>query len=190
VDRIVLVRHGASSHTASPGWIDAAGVARWREAYDAAGIRADSTPPRPLVALAATAGCVITSDMARAIASAERLAPDRVARVSPLLRETVLEIPDWVRARWPLAVWAGWIHVHWLLKERRGEIASRAERERAAHAIAMLDEMAREAESVVAVTHGAFRRLLGMRLVETGWVAEPRVGGYRNWSAWAFRRTP
>jgi len=35
--RILLIRHGPSAHSESPGWIDAAGVDRWREAYDAAG---------------------------------------------------------------------------------------------------------------------------------------------------------
>jgi broad specificity phosphatase PhoE len=189
-DRILLVRHGPSSHTESPGWIDAAGVHRWREAYDAAGIRADSAPPTALVAAAATAGCILTSDLARAVASAQRLAPGRVARVSPLLRETVLEVPRWVRARWPLAVWGGCIHLHWLLKERRGEIAAHAEIQRAARAVELLDDVAHEATTVVAVTHGAFRRLLAMRLVATGWVAEPRVGGFRNWSSWPFRRPP
>src|SRR5689334_11681773 len=93
--RIVLVRHGHSAHTASPGWIDASGVERWREAYDAAGILDDSNPPAPLVAAAARADCVLTSDLKRALASAERLAPGRAARVSPLFREMYLEIPRW-----------------------------------------------------------------------------------------------
>jgi broad specificity phosphatase PhoE len=75
------------------------------------------------------------------------------------------------------------------MRERRGEIAAPAELERAAQAVALLDDAAREATSVVAVTHGAFRRLLAMRLVATGWRAEPRVGGFRNWSWWPFRRT-
>src|SRR6185295_10179550 len=96
----------------------------WREAYDAAGILAHSVPPAELVAATANADCLFTSDLARAIASAERLAPGRAARVSPLLRETSLEVPRWVRARWPLAVWEGCIHLHWLVQERRGRIAT------------------------------------------------------------------
>ena len=80
--RIVLVRHGPSSHTERPGWIDAVGVQRWRDAYDAAGILADSAPPRWLVETAAQAGCVLSSDLPRAVASAERLAPGRVAGVT------------------------------------------------------------------------------------------------------------
>src|SRR4051812_44820390 len=99
--RIILVRHGHSSHTASPGWIDAIGVSQWREAYDAAGILSDSAPPAALVAAASAADCVLASDLPRAVASAERLAPGRSVRTSELLREMTLEVPRWVRARWP-----------------------------------------------------------------------------------------
>ena len=175
--RIVLVRHGPSAHTERPGWIDAAGVYRWREAYDAAGILAQSAPPAELVAPTAHADCLLTSDLARAIASAERLAPGRAARISPLLRETSLEVPRWVRARWPLAVWGACIHLHWLVQERRGAIATPAELKRADDAVSFFDEVTREMPTVVAVTHGAFRRLLGMLLVAAGWGAERRVGG-------------
>ncbi len=187
--RIILVRHGHSAHTTSPGWIDATGVHRWREAYDAAGILDTSVPPPNVVALAVQAECLMTSDLARAIASAERLAPGKPARVSPLLRETPLEIPAWLPARWPLMVWEVCIHLHWLIKERRGSIAEALELQRAADAVALLDEASREAPTVVVVTHGAFRRLLALQLSATGWTSERRVGGYRNWSTWPFRRT-
>ena len=186
--RIILVRHGHSAHTMSPGWIDAAGVARWREAYDAAGILDASVPPSDLVAVAAQAECLMTSDLARAIASAERLAPSTRARVSPLLREMPLEIPGWVPARWPLFVWEVCIHLHWLVKERRGSIAEAAELQRAADAVALLDEVSLDAPTVVVVTHGAFRRLLARQLAATGWASDRRDRGYRNWSAWPFRR--
>jgi broad specificity phosphatase PhoE len=186
--RIILVRHGHSAHTMSPGWIDAAGVERWREAYDAAGILDTSIPPSDLVGVVAQADCVMASDLTRAIVSAERLAPATPARVSPLLREMPLEIPRWLPSRWPLVVWEVCIHLHWLLKERRGSIAEAAELRRAADAVALLDEVTRTAPTVVAVTHGAFRRLLARQLGATGWASDPRDRGYRNWSAWPFRR--
>src|SRR6476620_3098650 len=141
IRRIVLVRHGHSAHTDSPGWIDVAGVYRWRESYDAAGILPQSSPPAALVAATAEADCILTSDLARALASAERLAPGRTARVSPLLREMELEIPRWVRARWPLAVWEVCIHLHWLMQERRGAIAAPAELKRAEDAVSFLEEV-------------------------------------------------
>jgi broad specificity phosphatase PhoE len=185
--RIVLVRHGHSAHTESPGWIDADGVNRWREAYDAAGILGNSTPPPELLALAAEAECVMSSDLERAVASVRRLAPAATARVTPLLREMPLEIPRWVRSRWPLVVWEACIHLHWLVQERRGSIAAPREIARAADAVSLLEDVSRELPTVVVVTHGAFRRLLGQRLVATGWTAEPRAGGDRNWSSWPFR---
>lgn len=171
-----------------PGWIDAAGVARWREAYDAAGILDDSAPPAELVAVAARAECLVTSDLARAVASAERLAPGKPVRISPLLREMELEIPRWVRARWPLPVWEVCIHLHWLMKERRGTIAELSDVKRASNAAALLDDVSREAPTVVVVTHGAFRRVLALQLATSGWAADRRERGYRNWSAWPFRR--
>ena len=186
--RIILVRHGHSAHTMTPGWIDAAGVARWREAYDAAGILDTSVPPPDLVAVAAQAECVMTSDLARALRSAERLVPGRPARVSALLREMPLEIPRWLPARWPLVVWEACIHLHWLVKERRGSIAEARELQRAADAVALLDDVSREAPTVVVVTHGAFRRVLALQLASAGWTSDPRERGYRNWSAWPFRR--
>ncbi len=164
------------------------GVDRWRAAYDAAGILSDSTPPSDLIALAASAGCVMTSDLERAIASARRLAPNATARVSPLLREMPLEIPRWVPARWPLGVWELCISLHWFVQERRGMIAASDVLERAAQAASLLDEVSRETSTVVVVTHGAFRRVLASELVATGWTAEPRSGGFRNWSSWPFAR--
>jgi len=186
--RIVLVRHGHSAHVVNAGWIDVAGVRRWREAYDAAGILESSVPPPALLAQAAIADCLISSDLSRALASVERLGPAAAKRVSPLLREMALELPRWVRARWPLAVWEVCIHAHWLGQQLRGAIAPPEELRRASDAVEWLDEVSRESPNIVVVTHGAFRRLLGRRLVETGWTAHPRVGGYRNWSWWPFER--
>jgi len=188
LQRIILVRHGHSAHTERPGWIDADGVHRWRERYDAAGILPDSAPPDDLVAETARAACVMTSDLARAVASAERLAPGRSARVSPLLREMMLEIPQWVRTRLPLAAWEVCIHLHWMVQEQRGRIAREEDLGRAAQAVALLEAAARDASPVVVVTHGAFRRLLDLHLIANRWTAERRIGGYRNWSTWSYQR--
>ena len=185
--RIVLVRHGHSAHTARGGWIDAAGVLRWRNAYDAAGILPDSLPPPDLVAEATRADCLISSDLPRAIASAERLAPGRTPRISPLVREMYLDLPRWLVARWPLPVWEACITAHWFVREWRGGIATPEELRRAADAVESLEQTSREAATTVVVTHGAFRRLLSMRLVERGWALVARTGGYANWSAWRFR---
>ena len=184
--RILLVRHGHSAHNGPAGWMDAAGVLRWRDAYDAAGILDDSYPPPALVREVASADCLIASDMPRAIASAERLAPGRAVRVVPLVREMYLDLPAWLVARWPLRVWEVCISAHWMVRELRGAIATPAEFRRAEDAVAALEEIAASVDTMVVVTHGAFRRLLAMRLIERGWAAGARTGGYSNWSVWRF----
>jgi len=184
--RILLVRHGHSAHTMRAGWLDAAGVLRWRDGYDAAGILDDSHPSPALVAEAASADCLVASDLPRAIASAERLAPGKPIRVVPLVREMYLDLPAWLIARWPLRVWEVCIHAHWAVRELRHGIATPAELQRAAEAVESLDAISREAATTIVVTHGAFRRLLALRLIERGWTAGERTGGYRNWSVWHF----
>src|SRR5215212_6585995 len=91
--QIVLVRHGRSAHVHTGEWLSAAGVQRWRAQSDAVGITADDEPPAALVRETERAALVVASEMRRAIASAQRLAPGRDIRVSTLLRETALPIP-------------------------------------------------------------------------------------------------
>lgn len=168
--------------------MDAAGVHRWREDYDAAGIHDASLPPPSLIAETARAGAIVASDLARAIASAERLAQGRDVRLSPLLRESHLDIPTWLPARWPLAVWAAAIHVQWLGRLIRRIPLAPVERQRVKDAADWVEGVARESGTTVVVTHGVFRRLLGIELVARGWGAERRVSGYQNWSAWPYVR--
>jgi hypothetical protein len=70
----------------------ASGVGLYEDAYDAAGIRDDSHPPDELRRIAEGA-TLASSNMKRAIASIERLAPGRPYSASPLLREIRLEPP-------------------------------------------------------------------------------------------------
>ena len=99
--RVALVRHAPSSHVQT-GWITASGFRAWREAYEAAGIREDQRPPVHLEQLVGRAALVLSSDAARAVASARLLAPGRDIVVSPMLRELDLESPSLARLRLPL----------------------------------------------------------------------------------------
>lgn len=168
--------------------MNVAGVHRWREDYDAAGIDDGSVPPQSLVDQASRAGAIVASDLARAIASAERLAPGREVRLSPLFRESHLDIPTWLPARWPLAVWGAAIHVQWLGRLIRRVPLAPGEQQRVKDAADWVEGVVRESGATVVVTHGVFRRLLGLELVARGWGAEPRVSGYQNWSAWPYVR--
>ena len=183
--RIVLVRHGPSAHVHTAGPVDCAGFEGWRAAYDSAGIQEVSRPPEYLVALAADATHVVASDLRRAVESAERLASGREVVASALLREMPLAIPAWP-TRLPLGGWGVLISLGWGYRIVRGSDASADERARAAAAAEWLAGITADGSTTLAVTHGAFRRLLGRQLVACGWTSTGRVGGYRPWSAWSF----
>lgn len=185
--RLVLIRHGRSAHARPAGWLDRAGVADWRVACDAAGIAAADTPPPRLVAMAATADRIFASDLARALASAERLAPLRAIEVSPLLRETPLPIPR-LPAALPWTVWETLIHLRWGVRIVMGAEAAPAEVARAAAAVAWLNDAVTGHMTGLIVTHGVFRRLLGQQLVAHGWRSLTWLRPYHPWSVWVFQR--
>ncbi|HEX8172528.1 MAG TPA: hypothetical protein VF824_18480 [Thermoanaerobaculia bacterium] len=184
--RILLVRHGRSSHVHA-GWIDAAGFARWRDAYEAAGIADDDPPPIALRDAASQADIVVASDAARAVASASRLS----ARVitTPLLRELELAPPLLGRLRLPLAAWTLLIGVRWGMRALPGQpTVAPHESQRAHDAARWLAELAASHESVVAVTHGSLRLLVAQRLIADGWRCERPRKAHAHWSAWSLTR--
>ena len=183
--RIVLVRHGPSSHAPRVGAIDRATVERWRDAYDLADIRTDARAPADLVALAGRVTHVVASDMPRAVGSASRLAPSRRIVTSELLRESPLPIPRWP-TRLPLMAWGLLIHLDWSWRVARGVEVADAERARALAAARWLDDLVADGSSALVVTHGVFRRVLGQQLDTIGWRCLGRRGGYDHWSAWSF----
>jgi broad specificity phosphatase PhoE len=173
--KIVLVRHGRSAHVHT-GWIDGEGFARWREAYEAAGIDERDTPPRELQTLASAAGLVVASDALRAIESARLLAPRKDVVTSPLLREIAL-VPPKIPFRMPLLGWA-----LTLFRMR----ATEQEHQRARDAASWLVALAAQHEQVVVVTHGGFRIALASALAARGWRCETPKRRHRHWSAWPF----
>ena len=180
--RIVLVRHGPSAHVDAGGAVDYTGINAWRASYDVAGILAEAQPPSTLRSLAANATHLVSSDLLRAVESAQRLAAGRHVLVSELLREAPLAIPNWP-TRLPLLGWAMLIHLAWQYRIVRGTDPPEIDGARAAAAAQWLSELVADGSTAVVVTHGVFRRLLALDLASRGWNAR-RDGGYRHWSAW------
>jgi broad specificity phosphatase PhoE len=180
--KIVLVRHGRSSHVHA-GWIDVAGFRRWREAYEAAGIVADDTPPRELLEVVASA-YVVSSDIRRAMESAQLLG--RPALTSPLLRELELEPPSLGLLRLPLLGWA--LAIGFRALTRAHGHATPSEHERAIEAARWLASLAEEHGTVVAVTHATFRSVLVRVLEGKGWRGAAPRRRSTHWSAWTLAR--
>ncbi|HET7459688.1 MAG TPA: histidine phosphatase family protein [Longimicrobium sp.] len=186
--RILLIRHGRSAHVSPGGLLDRVAIERWRTAYDASGIVDDCHPPAALVAEVARADAVAASDLPRAIASAQRLAPGREVAVSPLFREVPLPIPASAVLRAPFAAWGTLIYLRWAADLLLHRHPAADARERARAAAAWCREAclgAAPGSAVAVVTHGAFRRMLAQRLVAEGWRREGGRG-YAHWSVWRF----
>ena len=190
VPRVLLIRHGRTSHVHEGGLLDRAGFERWRRACDLAGLAEDDIPSPHLAAEVAQADILAASDMPRAVTSVAVLAPGRTFTVSTLLREVPLPIPS-VPIRAPLPVWNALIHARWGLDIVRGRDVSREARSQAEAAATWCVVAAREARTgtVAVVTHGVFRRLLAKQLVAEGWRFEPGLRSHGHWSIWRLRAT-
>ena len=183
--RILLVRHGRSSHVHDGRWMPASGVSGYEDAYDAAGIRDDSQPSGELLRIAAGA-TLASSDMRRAIASVERLAAGRAFSVTPLLREIRLEPPTWLPGRLPIEVWDAMSALQWTYRLRTG--AENDFVRRAHQAADWLMQLDGAAESILAVTHGGFRRIAAVALIARGWKETRERRAWDNWSVWSFTK--
>lgn len=184
--RILLVRHGRSSHVHS-GWADASGFRSWRAAYEAAGIMDAERPPTSLLRMASDARLVVASDAPRALESARLLARDGEVTVSPLLRELDLQGPRLGGLRLPLRAWAVAVGVRMLVMKLRGGYPSPAEAARVNEAAEWLEGLAASDSTIVAVTHASFRRQIANRLVRSGWRSEARPSA-SHWSVWPLVR--
>lgn len=185
VRRIHLVRHGRSAHVPQ-GWLDAAGIVRWLDDYDAAGVAADDRPPEALRAIAAGAGVIAASDMPRALASARLLAPHASPHVSPLLREVRVTVPALARVRLPVAGWALAVGVGAAWRALRGVRPPDAVRAQAAAAAAWLARLADAHGEVLAVTHANLRPHVAVALGAHGWRRAPGGARLAHWSAWTL----
>jgi broad specificity phosphatase PhoE len=165
-------------------WMHASGVSRYEDAYDAEGFPDDDHPPESLRALAASAR-IVASDLARAIASAERLVARDAIDVTPLLREIRIEPPRWIPIRLPIVAWDAMSYAEWFYRLRVGtdhEYVRRARR-----AADWLIQRASD-KPTVALTHGAFRLLLEPALRERGYRQDAGPRSYENWSVWSYSR--
>ena len=181
---IVLVRHGRSTHDHDGRWLRPHEVGSFEAAYNAAGIRDDSLPPAELIAASGRADIVVASDMIRAIDSARRLRPGREPEICPLLREITLDPPLWLRVPLPILLWD--VACHTMVSYRIWRDTDHEQVQRAREAAAWLVQRATTGRTIVAVTHGGFRRLLDAQLRRRGWERTPGVRSYENWSTWTY----
>ncbi|MES2176288.1 MAG: histidine phosphatase family protein [Gemmatimonadota bacterium] len=185
--RIVLVRHGPSAYRYPTAWVDLAGVEDCREAYDRTDIHPSAQPPHAIRALASSCAHIVSSDLLRALTSADRIAPGRQVKENPALREIPLPIPK-LPGRLPLFMWEALIHLEWGLRVVRHIGFDERFEQQARSAVQDLTELADEHSTVLAVTHGVLRTAAARHLVAAGWHQVGPRRSYAPWSAWSFER--
>jgi broad specificity phosphatase PhoE len=182
-DRILLVRHGRSSHP-HQGWANHRAFGEWQAAYDRAGLATGERPPDELRAEAVSA-FVVSSDISRAHQSATLLGQPVVT--SELLRETALIIPRCGGVPLPFPLWSLVIGARWAWGDWRRHPHATAERVRATAAARWLAAL--EHSRVIAVTHGAVRRYIADAFLADGWVVKyPPRRKWAPWSVWVVER--
>jgi broad specificity phosphatase PhoE len=184
VARIHLVRHGVSAHVHDGSWVDAGRAQRFIDLYDAAGIRGEA-PPADVVEMASRADVLAASTLPRAMESMQRLAPGRGPELTPLLREISFQTVGWLPVRLPINTWDVLDYVVNGYRIRRR--LRTPELDRAREATDWLLSRIGDNSTLLAVTHGGFRRFLWATLVDRGWIPEFSRKRYHNWSVWSFR---
>jgi broad specificity phosphatase PhoE len=184
---LYLVRHGRVATQVPAEPIDAQAFERWRDSVDGVGIDPFDAPPRSLIAIAARAGLIVSSDLARAVESAHAVAPGKEIRVIPLLREIRLPVPKMLPIRLPHAMWNALAHARWGVAILTRAPVSATDRQRASACADRLEDWSRVEPRILAMTHGVFRRPLARTLQERRWDVHARRG-YAHWSVWELTR--
>ncbi len=183
---IILVRHGKSLLVENMP-VNIGGFKEWVEKYDTSGILEEPSFPPETLLKASGAKMVLTSDLKRAVQSAEMLKPDIKAAADPVFREVAMSVP--LSGPKGLKLTAGWWAVIfrclWLYGYAGGGESFQAAKKRAAAATGILDKSAREHGDVLLVGHGFFNRMIGKELKKLGWQRRSKNDS-RHWSSTVF----
>lgn len=186
--RIVLVRHGHPDITPDARRpIAGTDLGRWYREYNDVGLATVSSPPQPLRDAAAIAGCIVASDLRRAMESAQVLAGTRPVNLDPDLRE--VGFPERLNSSTRLSpgVWVMIARALWLFDRCECEEPKTAASRRAARLADNLCTLARAHNSVVAVGHGWFNLFVGRELRRRLWRG-PRFVPHGYWASAQYER--
>jgi broad specificity phosphatase PhoE len=185
--QIVLARHGRPDLPAEARRaISGREIGRWYRDYNDSGIVVGEAPAH-LREAARAAGCIVASDLRRAIESAACLTAAENVRVEVALRE--VGFPESLDSSLRLSpnLWVFIARTAQMLDRRDEEGGRAAVRARAASVAGTLSELALEHCNVVAVGHGWFNRFVARELRRQGWQGPRFVpGGY--WSSVTYQR--
>lgn len=170
--RIVLMRHGRSQIDARR-WISAKEFGAWIAAYDTGSIHTGHRPPDSAIERAEQCPYVVSSDLARAIASAQALGRT-VDLNDRLFREMAMPHGAWRFPRLPARVWTVAFRITWMLGYTPGTESFTQAKRRAHTCAERLIGLAEAHGSILLVGHGFMNRFIGLALKDRGWSSRER----------------
>lgn len=181
---IALIRHGKPTITPQ-GWIGGCDLLQVISLYQSARIASDSFPPEDVRALVQSAKRVFTSDLPRAIHSAQILASPILPVSDPIFREVEFWLRCPINIRLPFLLW---IFLDRLLLSLGYSPHSQFQadnKERVRKAAELLEQQSHETGSVVLVGHGITNLFIARELKKRGWCG-PRTPKMEHWGCTTY----
>jgi broad specificity phosphatase PhoE len=138
-----------------------------------------------VLALGRRAALILTSDLPRAVASAQRIGSGAALEVGPLWRETELPRVDFGWPKLPLPVLAVSVKLAWSRGYGTACESFPSACRRAERAAAVLEERTADGSLVLVVGHGVFNGLLAAALRHRGWRGPARPPS-KHWGAASY----
>ncbi len=166
--RIVIVRHGEPDMKEFNARKDGT-YGEWLKKYNASGIRQEMRPPEELLELIDKFDVLISSDLKRALDSANLLAGSKVIMQNPIFRE--FELPETKKSypRLTPGIWSFIFRVLWFFGYSNKSEHFKDARERIKLSAEKLTELAIAHSDIVLVGHALMNRFIGMELKNQGW---------------------
>ncbi|MEN8154854.1 MAG: histidine phosphatase family protein [Acidobacteriota bacterium] len=184
--KIILVRHGEpdvkkweSERNGSYG--------EWVKAYNSAGIKNESRPSEELKAAVEGCDLIISSDLRRAVETAEALCLSIPVRKEPVLRE--IELPESKRKlpKFSPEIWATIFRILWFFGVSGNVENLREAKERIKKASEKILSVAEDNNKIVVVGHGLINRFIAGELKSNGW-SGPKYNRANYWDFFEYRK--
>ena len=181
---IALIRHGKPTITPQ-GWIGGCDLPQVISRYQSARIASDSFPPKDVQALVQSANRVFTSDLPRAMHSAQILEPTVSPVSDPIFREVEFWLECPINIHLPFHMWLFLDRLLLSLGYSPHSQSQADNKERVSKAAELLEQQSYETGSVVLVGHGITNLFIARELRKRGWCG-PRTPKLEHWGCTTY----
>ena len=181
---ITLIRHGKPAITPQ-GWINSSDLSQVISHYQSARIASDSFPPEDVQVLVQSAKLVFTSDLPRAMHSAQILGPTILPISNPIFREVEFWLECPINIRLPFHAWIFLDRSLLSLGYSPHSQSQANNKERVRKAAELLEQQAHEIGSVALVGHGITNLFIVRELKKRGWCG-PHMPQLQYWGCTTY----